>query len=110
MGLVAVAPTYYPKIRTEIMLFLRKEAKITDTRFSEKTYCHVVLPPDVEKFPETVYRFKSLADVEKYWTDLQFVCLNTPLGLNRAQRTIKSESAGQELSQDDIALGKQVKD
>ena len=62
------------------MLFLRKEAKITDTRFSEKTYCHVALPPDVDKFPETIYRFKSLADVEKYWTDLQFVCLNTPLG------------------------------
>lgn len=107
MGLIAVAPNYYPKVRTEIMLFLRKEAKITDTRFSEKTYCHVVLPPSLEKFPETIYRFKTLADVEKYWTDLQFVCLNTPLGLNRAQRTIKSEQVKENLSEDDIALGKQ---
>ena len=62
------------------MLFLRKESKITDTRFSEKNYCHTELPVGLDTFPENLYKFQSLADVEKFWTDLQFICLNTPLG------------------------------
>ena len=64
------------------MLFLRREAKIVDTRFSQKNYCHTILPEGTTSFPETIYKFNCFADVEKYWADLNFVCLNTPLGKN----------------------------
>ncbi|XP_047122572.1 general transcription factor 3C polypeptide 1 isoform X1 [Hydra vulgaris] len=86
MGLIAVHPTLYPVTRTELMLFLRREAKILDTRCSEKNYCHTILPEGIESFPETVYKFNCFADVEKYWTDLHFICLNTPLGVTRQLR------------------------
>ena len=74
------------------MLYLRKEAKTIDTRFSQKQYCHIKLPEGHEAFPENVYQFKSLVDVEKYWTDLQFVCLNTPLGKSAVQMCVLSNN------------------
>lgn len=102
MGLIAISSENYPKIRSEIMLFVRKEAKITDTRLTEKTYCQTILPEGLDTFPVNVYSFKCLDDVEKYWTDLQFVCLNTPLGLNRVERTQSSKTK----NADDEGLGR----
>ena len=62
------------------MLYLRREAIITDTRCSEKSYCHVRLPRNMTEFPKTKHTFKTVKDLKNYWEDLQFICLNTPLG------------------------------
>jgi len=63
------------------MLYLRREATITDTRPSEKGYCHVRLPSNMTEFPRTKYKFTALKDLKNYWEDLQFISLNTPLGM-----------------------------
>ena len=63
------------------MLYLRREAVITDTRCSEKGYCHIRLPHNMAEFSKTEYKFKVVKDLKSFWEDLQFICLNTPLGM-----------------------------
>eukprot|EP00111_Clytia_hemisphaerica_P023811 TCONS_00070164-protein len=106
MGLIAVPHNFYPKVRSEIMLYLRREAVITDTRYSEKGYCHIRLPHNSEEFPKTEYKFKVVKDLKSFWEDLQFICLNTPLGLSRITRSREGIPEEKELNKEQLSMGK----
>ena len=56
----------------------------------------VKLPEGRTSFPQFTYKFANLSSILKYWLDVQFICLNTPLGLVRAPRPKKSEEVKEE--------------
>eukprot|EP00794_Sanderia_malayensis_P004613 gene4613-5219_t len=81
LGLLYITPERIPSNRTQIVMFVSKEAMLVDTTQSEKGYCKTTLPADMKSFPKLYYRFENLASIQKYWKDVQYVCLNTRLGL-----------------------------
>lgn len=58
-------------------MYVKKNATIVDTTACEPHYnlAHASHP-----FDKRSYHLENLQDVENFWFDLQFVCLNTPLG------------------------------
>lgn len=65
---------FYP---LQIFVYVKKNATIVDTTACDPHYnlAHASLP-----FEKRSYLLETFQDVENFWFDLQFVCLNTPLG------------------------------
>lgn len=61
----------------QIFVHVKKRATIIDTTACDPHYnlAHASLP-----FEKRSYHLETFQDVENFWFDLQFVCLNTPLG------------------------------
>ncbi|KAM5153267.1 general transcription factor 3C polypeptide 1 [Mantella aurantiaca] len=83
MGLVQFGPTEKFQEKDQIFVYVKKNATIVDTTACDPHYnlAHASLP-----FEKRSYRLETFQDVENFWFDLQFVCLNTPLGVVRNPR------------------------
>ena len=46
----------------------------------------VKTPQGMDNFAELNFKFSGLAGINKYWKDMQVICLNTRLGLQRGKR------------------------
>ena len=58
------------------MLYLRREAVITDTPMLREELLSHPAAAQHDEFPKTKYTFKVVKDLKGYWEDLQFICLN----------------------------------
>ncbi|XP_018426794.1 PREDICTED: general transcription factor 3C polypeptide 1 [Nanorana parkeri] len=92
MGLVQFGPTEKFQEKDQIFVYVKKNATIVDTTACDPHYnlAHANLP-----FEKRSYRLETIQDVENFWFDLQFVCLNTPLGVVRNSR-------GKKLNKDNV--------
>ncbi|KAE8579890.1 hypothetical protein XENTR_v10024224 [Xenopus tropicalis] len=80
MGLLQFGSTEKFQDKDQIFLYVRKKATIVDTTACDP---HYNLAQGSKPFDKRYYSFDTLQEVEKFWFDLQFVCLNTPLGVVR---------------------------
>ncbi|XP_041432437.1 general transcription factor 3C polypeptide 1 isoform X2 [Xenopus laevis] len=80
MGLVQFGSTEKFQDKDQIFLYVRKKATIVDTTACDP---HYNLAQGSKPFDKRFYTFDTLQEAERFWFDLQFVCLNTPLGVVR---------------------------
>ena len=52
----------------------------------KENFFQIRLPASAKSFPKLFYKFHDLPSIAKYWKDVQYICLNTRLGLVRASR------------------------
>ncbi|KAM3916587.1 general transcription factor 3C polypeptide 1 isoform 2-T2 [Leptodactylus fuscus] len=99
MGLLQFGPTEKFQDKDQVFLFVRKNATIVDTTTCDP---HYNIAQASHPFERRSYTLESFQDVENFWFDLQFVCLNTPLGVVRCPRGKKANS------QDESMLGQEM--
>ncbi|KAM9305566.1 general transcription factor 3C polypeptide 1 [Gastrophryne carolinensis] len=87
MGLVQFGPTEKFQEKDQVFVFVKKNATIVDTTTCEP---HYNIAQANHPFDKRAYYLETFQDVENFWFDLQFVCLNTPLGVVRNPRGKKS--------------------
>ncbi|XP_040829101.1 general transcription factor 3C polypeptide 1 [Ochotona curzoniae] len=92
MGLLQFGPTEKFQDKDQVFIFLKKNAVIVDTTICDP---HYNLAHSSRPFERRHYVMNSMQDVENYWFDLQCVCLNTPLGVVRYPRAMKTGSSDQ---------------
>ncbi|XP_072275266.1 general transcription factor 3C polypeptide 1 [Pyxicephalus adspersus] len=90
MGLVQFGPTEKFQEKDQVFVHVKKNATIVDTTVCDPHYnlAHASHP-----FEKRSYRLETFQDVENFWFDLQFVCLNTPLGVVRNPRGKKMNTS-----------------
>nr|XP_014348197.1 PREDICTED: general transcription factor 3C polypeptide 1 [Latimeria chalumnae] len=93
MGLLQFGPTERFQDKDQMFLYLKRKGTIVDTSTCEP---HYNLARSRRPFERRSYTFQTLQDVENFWFDLQFICLNTPLGVVRVPRTKKDDPRQQE--------------
>ncbi|XP_040212931.1 general transcription factor 3C polypeptide 1 isoform X1 [Rana temporaria] len=93
MGLLQFGPTEKFQEKDQIFVHVKKRATIIDTTACDPHYnlAHASLP-----FEKRSYHLETFQDVENLWFDLQFVCLNTPLGVVRNPRGKKINTSEQD--------------
>ncbi|XP_069839754.1 general transcription factor 3C polypeptide 1 [Dendropsophus ebraccatus] len=99
MGLLQFGPTEKFQDKDQAFVYVRRNATIVDTTACEP---HYNIAQASHPFEKRSYSFESFQDVENFWFDLQFVCLNTPLGVVRCPRAKKTNS------QDESVLGQEM--
>ncbi|XP_075686174.1 general transcription factor 3C polypeptide 1 isoform X2 [Rhinoderma darwinii] len=99
MGLLQFGPSEKFQDKDQVILFVKRNATIVDTTACDP---HYNIAQASQPFEKRSYSLESFQDVENFWFDLQFVCLNTPLGVVRCPRGKKSNS------QDDSVLGQET--
>ncbi|KAG8432890.1 hypothetical protein GDO86_017230 [Hymenochirus boettgeri] len=92
MGLVQFGPSEKFQDKDQIFVYIKKKAMVVDTTACDP---HYNIAQGSKPFDRKLYNFDTLEDVESYWFDLQFVCLNTPLGVVRC-RVKKNNAQTQE--------------
>ncbi|XP_062040777.1 general transcription factor 3C polypeptide 1-like isoform X2 [Lepus europaeus] len=92
MGLLQFGPTEKFQDKDQVFVFLKKNAVIVDTTICDP---HYNLAHSSRPFERRHYVMNSMQDVENYWFDLQCVCLNTPLGVVRYPRALKTSGSDQ---------------
>ncbi|XP_043945407.1 general transcription factor 3C polypeptide 1 [Protopterus annectens] len=83
MGLVQFGPTEKYQDKDQVFIYLKRNATVVDTSTCEP---HYNLARSSRPFDKRFYHFGTVQDVEHFWFDLQWVCLNTPLGIVRGNR------------------------
>ncbi|XP_075035962.1 general transcription factor 3C polypeptide 1 [Mixophyes fleayi] len=101
MGLVQFGPTEKFQDKDQVLVYVRKNATIVDTTACDP---HYNIAKGSHPFEKRPYSLETFQDVENFWFDLQFVCLNTPLGVVRYPRGKKPNTQ----SQDESLLGQDV--
>ncbi|XP_063790294.1 general transcription factor 3C polypeptide 1 isoform X2 [Pseudophryne corroboree] len=101
MGLVHFSCTEKFQDKDQVFVYVKKNATIVDTTACEP---HYNIAKGSHPFEKRLYGFETLKDVENFWFDLQFVCLNTPLGVVRYPRGKKPNAQ----PQDESLLGQDV--
>ncbi|XP_056392115.1 general transcription factor 3C polypeptide 1 [Hyla sarda] len=99
MGLLQFGPSEKFQEKDQVFVFVKKNATIVDTTACDP---HYNIAQASHPFEKRSYTFKSFQNVENFWFDLQFVCLNTPLGVVRCPRPKKANS------QDESVLGQEM--
>ncbi|XP_073503906.1 general transcription factor 3C polypeptide 1 [Phyllobates terribilis] len=92
MGLLQFGPTEKFQDKDQVFVYVKKNATIVDTTVCEP---HYNIAQASHPFEKRSYSLESFQDVENYWFDLQFVCLNTPLGVIRCSRGKKANPQDQ---------------
>ncbi|XP_071976894.1 general transcription factor 3C polypeptide 1 isoform X2 [Engystomops pustulosus] len=99
MGLLQFGSTEKFQEKDQVFVYVRKNATILDTTTCDP---HYNIARASHCFEKRLYTLGSFQHVENFWFDLQFVCLNTPLGVVRFPRGKKTSS------QDENMLGQDV--
>lgn len=99
MGLLQFGPTEKFQDKDQIFVYVKRSATIVDTTTCDP---HYNIAEASHPFEKRSYSLESFQDVENFWFDLQFVCLNTPLGVVRCPRGKKANS------QDESVLGQEM--
>ncbi|XP_044159937.1 general transcription factor 3C polypeptide 1 [Bufo gargarizans] len=99
MGLLQFAPSEKFKDKDQVFVYVKRNATIVDTTTCEP---HYNIARANHPFDKRSYNLQSFQDVENFWFDLQFVCLNTPLGIVRYPRGKKANP------QDESVLGPEM--
>ncbi|XP_053328074.1 general transcription factor 3C polypeptide 1 isoform X2 [Spea bombifrons] len=89
MGLVQFGPIEKFQDKDQVFVYVKKKATIVDTTSCDP---HYNLAQGNHPFDKRHYHLKTIQDVENFWFDLQFVCLNTPLGVVRCTNLKKTKS------------------
>ncbi|XP_033115445.1 general transcription factor 3C polypeptide 1-like [Anneissia japonica] len=84
MGLLTFGPSEDFFDKDQVFCYLHKKGTIVDTTSCKKHY-NIVNPGH---YPVKHYTRNSEAVVNQFFRDLQVICLNTPLGLSRRDRTL----------------------
>ncbi|KAM4697792.1 general transcription factor 3C polypeptide 1 [Rhinophrynus dorsalis] len=82
MGLVQFGPSEKFQDKDQVFVYVKKKAMIVDTTACDP---HYNIAQGSDPFEKRFYNFETLQNVENFWFDLQFVCLNTPLGVVRSR-------------------------
>ncbi|KAG9477135.1 hypothetical protein GDO78_002502 [Eleutherodactylus coqui] len=90
---------FHSLITLTVFVYVKKNATIIDTTTCDP---HYNIAQASHPFEKRSYSFECLQDVENFWFDLQFVCLNTPLGVVRCPRGKKANP------QDETVLGPEM--
>ncbi|MEE6498452.1 hypothetical protein FKM82_003105 [Ascaphus truei] len=108
MGLVQFGPSERFQDRDQIFVYLKKKATIVDTTACDP---HYNLAQGSHPFEKRFYNLITFQDVENFWFDLHFVCLNTPLGVVRFPRLKKAnpEADDEHLPGQDLDLDQENK-
>ncbi|KAM4024518.1 general transcription factor 3C polypeptide 1 isoform 2-T2 [Anomaloglossus baeobatrachus] len=99
MGLLQFGPSEKFQDQNQVFFYVKKNATIVDTTVCEP---HYNIAQASHPFEKRSYSLESFQDVDNYWFDLQFVCLNTPLGVVRCSRVKKANP------QDESVLGPEM--
>ncbi|XP_066432234.1 general transcription factor 3C polypeptide 1 [Eleutherodactylus coqui] len=99
MGVLQFGPTEKFQDKDQVFVYVKKNATIIDTTTCDP---HYNIAQASHPFEKRSYSFECLQDVENFWFDLQFVCLNTPLGVVRCPRGKKANP------QDETVLGPEM--
>ncbi|CAN2391196.1 RNA polymerase III type 2 promoter sequence-specific DNA binding [Pristimantis euphronides] len=96
MGVLQFGPTEKFQDKDQIFLYVKRNSTIIDTTTCDP---HYNIAQAAHPFDKRSYSFESFQDVDNFWFDLQFVCLNTPLGVVRCPRVKKANdnALGQEM-------------
>ncbi|XP_068100737.1 general transcription factor 3C polypeptide 1 [Hyperolius riggenbachi] len=93
MGLVQFGPNEKFQDKDQTLVYIRKNASIVDTTACDP---HYNIAQASHPFEKRSYHLETLQDVENFWFDLQFVCLNTPLGVVRNPHGKKTNTSENE--------------
>ncbi|XP_053550449.1 general transcription factor 3C polypeptide 1 isoform X2 [Bombina bombina] len=91
MGLLQFAPIEKFQDKDLSFLYVKKRTTVVDTTVCDPHYNRAV---GSHPFEKRSHSLETMQDVENYWFNLQFVCLNTPLGVVRCTRGKKEISMG----------------
>ncbi|XP_068003315.1 general transcription factor 3C polypeptide 1 isoform X2 [Melanerpes formicivorus] len=97
MGLIQFGPTEKFQDKDQVFVYMKRNAVIVDTTICDP---HYNLAHSSRPFERRSYVLGTMQDVENFWFDLQFVCLNTPLGVVRCPRSKRSNLQGEETALD----------
>ncbi|XP_077131406.1 general transcription factor 3C polypeptide 1 isoform X2 [Ranitomeya variabilis] len=106
MGLLQFGPTEKFQDKDQVFLYVKKNATIVDTTVCEP---HYNIAQASHPFEKRSYSLESFQDVENYWFDLQFVCLNTPLGVVRCSRGKKANPQDQSVLEPEMEVEQEDK-
>lgn len=76
MGLTQFGPQKL-KEKDQVFIYLNRKASLYNTVTSPPGYLKV---SDDLQYEKTQYTFKTVQDLEQYWHDMWFICMNTSLG------------------------------
>ncbi|NXX39048.1 TF3C1 factor, partial [Tricholaema leucomelas] len=93
MGLIQFGPTEKFQDKDQVFVYMKRNAVIVDTTICDP---HYNLAHSSRPFERRSYILNTMQDVENFWFDLQYVCLNTPLGVVRCPRSKRSNLQGEE--------------
>ncbi|NXN15434.1 TF3C1 factor, partial [Indicator maculatus] len=97
MGLIQFGPTEKFQDKDQVFVYMKRNAVIVDTTICDP---HYNLAHSSRPFERRAYVLSTMQDVENFWFDLQYVCLNTPLGVVRCPRSKRSNLQGEETALD----------
>ncbi|KAM4631775.1 general transcription factor 3C polypeptide 1 [Discoglossus pictus] len=100
MGLLQFGPTEKFQDKDQAFVYVKTNATVMDTTTCDP---HYNIAHGNHPFEKRLYHLETLQDVENYWFDLQFVCLNTPLGVVRFPR-IKKTNPDETLTGPDLDI------
>ncbi|XP_064009165.1 general transcription factor 3C polypeptide 1 isoform X2 [Pogoniulus pusillus] len=97
MGLIQFGPTEKFQDKDQVFVYMKRNAVIVDTTICDP---HYNLAHSSRPFERRSYILNTMQDVENFWFDLQYVCLNTPLGVVRCPRSKRSNLQEEETAID----------
>uniref|UniRef100_A0A8C5QAQ7 Ral transcription factor IIIC subunit 1 n=1 Tax=Leptobrachium leishanense TaxID=445787 RepID=A0A8C5QAQ7_9ANUR len=89
MGLIQFGPSEKFQEKDQVFVYVKKKTTVVDTIACDP---HYNLAQGSYPFEKRFYVLETIQDVDNYWFDLQYVCLNTPLGVIRCTNLKKSKS------------------
>ncbi|NXF91920.1 TF3C1 factor, partial [Eubucco bourcierii] len=97
MGLIQFGPTEKFQDKDQVFVYMKRNAVIVDTTICDP---HYNLAQSSRPFERRSYILNTMQDVESFWFDLQYVCLNTPLGVVRCPRSKRNNLQEEESALD----------